>query len=848
MSTPLMKQYNEIKKDYMEYILFFRLGDFYEMFFEDAEIASRVLGLTLTARNKEKGMNIPLAGIPYHSSKPYIAKLVNAGYKVAICEQTENPKDAKGIVKREVVQIVTSGTMQDVDYLDSKSNNYLACIYYSNQNYAMSYLDITTGEFKVLECDEDNLISEIYKIEPKEILLTQSLKEKFGSIIDKLDINISIVTKVNDAEKFLKDYFNIVSLDSYGIFGKKAMIDACAFILDYVLAMQFNNELTIRKIEVINKSKFVEISSSTLRNLEIVKNQRDKTTYGSLLWVLDKCKSSTGSRKLKQLLQSPLLELDEINKRYDDIEYLCKEIIKREEIRNLLDNVYDIERLLGKVIFSNENGKDINALKNTIYSSFKIRDLWPEKFKNIDFNILQEIHTKIDNILLEDAPFSVREGNMIKSGVNSELDELRNIMNNGTGILLEIESREREKTGIKNLKIKYNNIFGYFIEVSKSNMNMVPETYIRKQTLSNAERYITEEIKSYEDKIINSKAKITELEYIIFKNLSSYIKEFKNVFIELSNTLAYIDILISFAITALENNYVRPNFNEEYFEIKDARHPVVEKLIGDNTFISNNVYFDDKNRFIILTGPNMSGKSTYMKQIALISIMAQIGSFVPASSANLNMVDKILTRIGASDDILSGQSTFMVEMSEVASIINSATTNSLIILDEVGRGTSTYDGLAIASSISKYIVENINAKSIFATHYHELTELENEYETIKNYRIEVEEKNGKVNFLRTIVKGGADRSYGIEVAKLAGLPKTIIRESTKLLKSFEVEKKNGQISLFDNFEYENYDKIEKLEETIDNLNEKIDKLRNVDINNMTPINALNLLMQIKEEI
>ncbi|WP_064612668.1 DNA mismatch repair protein MutS [Streptobacillus moniliformis] len=848
MSTPLMKQYNEIKKDYMEYILFFRLGDFYEMFFEDAEIASRVLGLTLTARNKEKGMNIPLAGIPYHSSKPYIAKLVNAGYKVAICEQTENPKDAKGIVKREVVQIVTSGTMQDVDYLDSKSNNYLACIYYSNQNYAMSYLDITTGEFKVLECDEDNLISEIYKIEPKEILLTQTLKDKFSNIIDKLDISISIVTKVNDAEKFLKDYFNIVSLDSYGIFGKKAMIDACACILDYVLAMQFNNELTIRKIEVINKSKFVEISSSTLRNLEIVKNQRDKTTYGSLLWVLDKCKSSTGSRKLKQLLQSPLLELDEINKRYDDIEYLCKEIIKREEIRNLLDNVYDIERLLGKVIFSNENGKDINALKNTIYSSFKIRDLWPEKFKNIDFNILQEIHTKIDNILLEDAPFSVREGNMIKSGVNSELDELRNIMNNGTGILLEIESREREKTGIKNLKIKYNNIFGYFIEVSKSNMNMVPETYIRKQTLSNAERYITEEIKSYEDKIINSKAKITELEYIIFKNLSSYIKEFKNVFIELSNTLAYIDILISFAITALENNYVRPNFNEEYFEIKDARHPVVEKLIGDNTFISNNVYFDDKNRFIILTGPNMSGKSTYMKQIALISIMAQIGSFVPASSANLNMVDKILTRIGASDDILSGQSTFMVEMSEVASIINSATTNSLIILDEVGRGTSTYDGLAIASSISKYIVENINAKSIFATHYHELTELENEYETIKNYRIEVEEKNGKVNFLRTIVKGGADRSYGIEVAKLAGLPKTIIRESTKLLKSFEVEKKNGQISLFDNFEYENYDKIEKLEETIDNLNEKLDKLRNVDINNMTPINALNLLMQIKEEI
>ncbi|NYV27489.1 DNA mismatch repair protein MutS [Streptobacillus felis] len=848
MSTPLMKQYTEIKGQYKEYILFFRLGDFYEMFFEDAEIASRVLGLTLTSRNKEKGMDVPLAGIPYHSSKPYIAKLVNAGYKVAICEQTEDPKKAKGIVKREVVQIITSGTLQDVDYLDSKSNNYLACIEHYNQEYSLSYLDITTGEFKVLECNEDNLISEIYKIEPSEILLTQSIKERLSNLIEKLDVNFSIITKINDGEKLLKDYFNIVSLDSYGIYGKKAMIDACASILDYVLAMQFNNELTIRKIEVINKSEVVEISSSTLRNLEIIKNQRDKSTYGSLLWVLDKCKSSTGSRKLKQLLQNPLLDIDEINRRYDDVEYLCVEIIKREEIRSLLDSVYDIERLIGKVIFSNENGKDINALKKTIYSSFKIKELWPEKFVDIDFNILANIYRKIDELLLEDAPFSVREGNMIKSGVSSELDELRNIMNNGTSILLEIEAREREKTGIKNLKIKYNNVFGYFIEVSKSNLDMVPETYIRKQTLSNAERFITEEIKSYEDKIINSKAKIAELEYNIFKELSSFIKEYKNIFIELSNVLAYIDILISFTITALENNYTRPKFNDNYYEIKDARHPVVERLIGDNTFISNNVYFDNDNKFIILTGPNMSGKSTYMKQIALISIMAQIGSFVPAKEANLNIVDKILTRIGASDDILSGQSTFMVEMSEVAGIINSATNNSLIILDEVGRGTSTYDGLAIASSISKYIVENIDAKAIFATHYHELTELENEYTSIKNYRIEVEEKNGKVNFLRTIVKGGADRSYGIEVAKLAGLPKSIIRESTKLLKSFESEKNNGQLSLFNNFEYENYDKIEKLEETIDVLNEKLEKIRSLDINNMTPLEALNTLMKIKGEI
>ena len=849
MSTPLMKQYREIKEKYKEYILFFRLGDFYEMFFEDAEIASKVLGLTLTSRNKEKGMNVPLAGIPFHSSKPYIAKLVNNGYKVAICEQTEDPKQTKGLVKREVIQIVTSGTIQDIDFIDSKSNNYLACITHFNNTYAISFIDITTGEFKVIETDEDNLVSEIYKIEPSELIFTNAVYDRINSLIEKLNINTSIVSKINDSEKFLKDYFNIASLDSFGIYGKKNIIDACALILDYILTLQFNNELNIQRIEVINKSNFVELSSSTLRNLEISKNQRDKNTYGSLLWVLDKCKSSNGSRKLKQLLQAPLLNIQEINSRFNDIEYLSKEILIREEIRELLDNVYDIERLMGKIIFSNENGKDLISLKNTIESSFKIKNLWPEKFENIDFNSLQDIYNKIDKTILESAPFSVREGNMIKSGIDPQLDELRDIMNNGTSILLDIENREKERTGIKNLKIKYNNVFGYFIEVSKSNLDAVPDTYIRKQTISNAERYITEEIKSYEDKIINSRTKIAEIEYAILKNLSSYIKNFKKIFIELSNILAYIDIIISFTIVSMENGYVKPLFNNNgIYDIKKGRHPVVEKLIGDQIFVSNDIYFDNKERFIILTGPNMSGKSTYMKQIALISIMAQIGCFVPADYANISIVDKVLTRIGASDDIITGQSTFMVEMSEVASIINSATPNSLIILDEVGRGTSTYDGLAIASSISKYIVENINAKTIFATHYHELTDLENRYDNILNYRIEVEEKEGRVNFLRTIIKGGADKSYGIEVAKLAGLPKVIIKESKKILKSLEESKKDSQLNLFDSIEYTEYDKLEEMEEKINELRNKINNIKNIDTNNMTPLDALILINKLKDEI
>ena len=725
--TPLMKQYKEIKSKYEDCILFFRLGDFYEMFFDDAIKASKELGLTLTSRNKEKGENVPVAGIPYHTANPYISKLVSKGYKVAICEQVEDPKTVKGIVKREVIKIITPGTVIDIETLDDKSNNYLAAIRIIENMIGIAYLDITTGEFKVVEVESDkeyiNLFNELNKIEPREILITNSfyenVKDKMEDFIQKMDGVITPIQVVRDSEEMLLNYFNIISLESFGIKNKKAIIGAAAMALDYAISMQLDGELIIEKIEFINNKNFADINLITKKNLELLKNQREKTTYGSLLWVLDKCKSSMGTRLLKRYINNPLLDIHEIKKRQNDIEYFINNVLIREEIKEKLENVYDLERLVAKIIFGNENGKDLIALKNTVKSSIEIIYILKENnfFNDINLEILLDIYKLIEKSILEDAPFSVREGGIIKTGYNDELDEVHKIMNNGKDYLLEIEAREKEATGIKNMKIKYNKVFGYFIEITKSNLELVPESYIRKQTLSNAERFITPELKKYEDTIINSKARIEEIEYYLFKEISAKIKEEKSLLIKLAEKLAYIDVIISFSTIAVENDYVKPEINENFdLKIINGRHPVVEKLIGKSDFVSNNTLITENERFIVLTGPNMSGKSTYMKQIALISIMAQIGSYVPATEAKLPIVDKYLTRIGASDDILSGQSTFMVEMSEVSNILNNATENSLIILDEVGRGTSTFDGVSIATAISEYIHEKIKAKTIFATH------------------------------------------------------------------------------------------------------------------------------------
>lgn len=869
-STPLMKQYNEIKKDYEDSILFFRLGDFYEMFFEDAVKASKELGLTLTSRNKEKDANVPLAGVPYHSASSYITKLVSKGYKVAICEQVEDPKSAKGIVKREVVKVVTPGTVVDVDSLDSKSNNYLLSIREADGKIGIAYIDITTGEFKVTEIEKEKdyskLFNELNKIEPKEILLLDSfyedVREQIDDYVQKNQASVSIVGKTRDGNKFLMDYFGVISLESYGIKDKKAVIGAAAMALDYAQTMQLENELTVEKIEFLNTSNYAEINSITRKNLELTKNQREKTVYGSLLWVLDRCKTSMGTRLLKRYINNPLLNVKEIEKRQKDVQYFIDNILIREDLKEKLDNVYDLERLLGKIIFGNENGKDLLALKNTLKSSIEIMNILKETnfFEEINVKKLYDVYVLIDESIDEDAPFTVREGGMIKRGYNQELDEIHQIMNSGKDFLLEIEQREKEATGIKNMKIKYNKVFGYFIEVTKSNLDLVPETYTRKQTLANAERFITPELKKYEDTIINSKAKISDLEYYLFKEISEQVKDERNILTNLAEKLAYLDVIVSFATIAIENDYVKPEMleNSDILEIVEGRHPVVEKLIGRSDFIANSTKLKEKERFVVLTGPNMSGKSTYMKQVALISIMAQVGSYVPAKEAKLSIVDKYLTRIGASDDILSGQSTFMVEMSEVSNILNNATEKSLIILDEVGRGTSTFDGVSIATAISIYIHNEIKAKTIFATHYHELTDLENKFDDIVNYRIEVNEKDGKVMFLRNIVKGGADKSYGIEVAKLAGLPKEILKESKKILKRLEQKKELiektvnvHQLSLFGEnlgFDDDEDEKKKEADEKMEVMSDIIDEIEEKDINNITPMEALKFLSELKAKL
>ena len=869
-STPLMKQYNEIKKDYEDSILFFRLGDFYEMFFEDAVKASKELGLTLTSRNKEKDENVPLAGVPYHSVSSYITKLVSKGYKVAICEQVEDPKSAKGIVKREVVKVVTPGTVIDVDSLDSKSNNYLLSIREADGKIGIAYIDITTGEFKVTEIEKEKdyskLFNELNKIEPKEILLLdafyEDVRDQIDDYVEKNQASVSLVGKTRDSNKFLMDYFGVISLESYGIKDKKAVIGAAAMALDYAQTMQLENELTVEKIEFLNTSNYAEINSITRKNLELTKNQREKTVYGSLLWVLDRCKTSMGTRLLKRYISNPLLNVKEIEKRQKDVQYFIDNILIREDLKEKLDNVYDLERLLGKIIFGNENGKDLLALKNTLKSSIEIMNILKETnfFEEINVKKLYDVYVLIDESIDEDAPFTVREGGMIKRGYNQELDEIHQIMNSGKDFLLEIEQREKEATGIKNMKIKYNKVFGYFIEVTKSNLDLVPDTYTRKQTLANAERFITPELKKYEDTIINSKAKISDLEYYLFKEISAQVKDERNILTNLAEKLAYLDVIVSFATIAIENDYVKPEMleNSDALKIVEGRHPVVEKLIGRSDFIANSTKLKENERFVVLTGPNMSGKSTYMKQVALISIMAQVGSYVPAKEAKLSIIDKYLTRIGASDDILSGQSTFMVEMSEVSNILNNATEKSLIILDEVGRGTSTFDGVSIATAISIYIHNEIKAKTIFATHYHELTDLENKFDDIVNYRIEVNEKDGKVMFLRNIVKGGADKSYGIEVAKLAGLPKEILKESKKILKRLEQKKELiektvnvHQLSLFGEnlgFDDDEDEKKKEADEKMEVMSDIIDEIEEKDINNITPMEALKFLSELKAKL
>ncbi|MDX8336351.1 DNA mismatch repair protein MutS [Candidatus Cetobacterium colombiensis] len=866
--TPLMAQYKEIKKENQENILFFRLGDFYEMFFEDAVIVSKELGLTLTSRNKEKGIEVPLAGIPYHSSSGYIGKLVAKGYKVAICEQVEDPKTTKGIVKREVVRVITPGTIIDTEYLDEKSNNYLMGIVIKKDLIGLTYIDITTGEFVANEKKKTDdyiyrLLGEINKISPREVLIDENsypvLEKELKQFAQLNRININSCLKVRKSEEFLKNYFKVISLDSFDLNGKALATEAAAMVLDYVLDLQKGNEIPVDKIIYSGSEEVMELNLTTQRNLDIVASNKENGVLGTLQWVLDSCKSSMGSRLLKHFLKNPSTSKEVILDRQKDIQFFYENVLLREEVREKLKEIYDIERIIGKLVLGNENARDLVALKKSIYNSLEVyKILSGNPIFEISLNELVEIFNLIEESIKDEVPFSIREGGLIKSGYNSELDELHNISNNGKDTILEIENREREKTGIKGLKIKYNKVFGYFIEITKANIHLVPDYYIRKQTLANAERYIVEDLKIYEEKVLNAKDKIENLEYILFKEISEKIKNYKNILHELAYKLAYLDVVANLAHIATKNGYIKPEITTDGdIEIIGGRHPIVEQLVGKEKFIKNSIVLNSEKNLIILTGPNMSGKSTYMKQVALILIMAHMGCYVPAEYAKIGIVDKIFTRIGASDDLVTGQSTFMLEMSEVANIVNSSTKDSFIILDEIGRGTSTFDGISIATAITEYIHDNIKAKTIFATHYHELTQLESKLNKSTNFRIEVKEDEKEIVFLREIVKGGADKSYGIEVARLAGLPKEILERAKEMLKVLEERKmiiekkvKKEQLILFGDFEPEiKEEPVKKIEENIVQLeNEEriaLRLLKEIELDKMTPMDAFLKLNELK---
>ncbi|MGL5520988.1 MAG: DNA mismatch repair protein MutS, partial [Cetobacterium sp.] len=686
VDTPLMSQYKEIKKENQDNILFFRLGDFYEMFFEDAVIASRELGLTLTSRNKEKGIEVPLAGIPYHSSAGYIGKLVAKGYKVAICEQVEDPKATKGIVKREVVRVITPGTIIDTEYLDEKSNNYLMGIVVKKETIGLTYIDITTGEFVASEKKKTEdyvykILGEINKISPREVLIDENsytdLEKELKQFAQLNKINISSYLKVKKSEEFLKKYFKVISLDSFGLNNKDGAVEAAAMVLEYVLELQKGNEIPVDKIIYTGSENIMELNLTTQRNLDVVASNRENGVLGTLQWILDSCRSSMGSRLLKHFLKNPSTSKEIILERQKDIEFFYKGVLLREEVREKLKDIYDIERIIGKLVLGNENARDLVALKKSILNSLEIyKILKGNPIFEIALDELVEIYNLIESSIKDEVPFSIREGGMIKDAYNAELDELHNISNNGKDTILEIENRERERTGIKGLKIKYNKVFGYFIEVTKANIHLVPSDYIRKQTLANAERYIVEDLKIYEEKVLNAKDKIENLEYHLFKEISEKIKNFRSILHELAYKLSYLDVVTNFAHIATKNSYIKPEITTEGdIEIIGGRHPIVEQLVGRENFVKNSIVLNNDKNLIILTGPNMSGKSTYMKQVALILIMAHMGCYVPAEYAKIGIVDKIFTRIGASDDLVTGQSTFMLEMSEVANIVNSSTKN-----------------------------------------------------------------------------------------------------------------------------------------------------------------------------
>lgn len=873
--TPMMLQYMETKKQYKDCILFYRLGDFYEMFFDDAKTVSKELELTLTGKDCGLEERAPMCGVPYHSVDGYLTRLVSKGYKVAICEQVEDPKLAKGLVKREVTRIVTPGTNLNVQAIEETKNNYIMCIAHFHNKIGISVADVTTGDFYMTEAEGlSKLTDELYKYTPTEIICNDAFMMS-GFDVDDLKNRLKIVVypleswyfDEDGCRKCLMKHFNVNTLSGIGLEDFPSGLIASGAMMQYLLETQKTQLSHITHITPYLSSRFMLLDSSTRRNLELTETLREKQKRGSLLWVLDKTKTAMGARQLRNDIEQPLVNIEEINNRLDTIEQLCKNTVARDEIREYMNSIYDMERLLGKVSYKSANPRDLISFANSMEMLPYIKTVLEEYNTkllneiNMQMDGLEDLFELIKNAICDEPPILIREGGMIKEGFDKEVDHLRKAKTDGKNWLAQLEEEDRERTGIKNLKIKYNKVFGYYFEVTNSFKNLVPEDYVRKQTLVNAERYTTPRLKELEDTILNAEDKLNSLEYDIFCKVRDKIASQLERIQKTAKAIARLDVFAALSVAAEQNHYVRPALNNKgIIDIKDGRHPVVEKMIDHNMFVANDIFLDNQNHCIsVITGPNMAGKSTYMRQSALIVLMAQLGSFVPARSANIGIVDRIFTRVGASDDLASGQSTFMVEMNEVANILRNATPKSLLVLDEIGRGTSTFDGLSIAWAVIEHISNKkiLGAKTLFATHYHELTELEGKMSNVNNYCIAVKEKGDDIVFLRKIIKGGADRSYGIQVAKLAGVPDMVIdraKEIAEQLSDNDITQKVQSIAVDlkgDKKKVKHYDEVDLGQMSLfDTVKDEdiVNEIKEIDISNMTPLDALNTLYRLQNKL
>ncbi len=876
--TPMMQQYKKTKEEFKDCILFYRLGDFYEMFFDDAKIVSKELELTLTGKNCGLEERAPMCGVPFHAVEGYLSKLVSRGYKVAICEQVEDPAQAKGLVKREVIRVVTPGTNLNAQALDESRNNYIMSIVYVSDRFGISFADVTTGDYFVTEVDSvRKLLDEMYKFSPKEVICNEALVMS-GVDMEDLKERLRLTMYALESwyfddelcQRALLEHFRVSSLKGLGAADFGCGVIAAGALLRYLTETQKTSLSHMSKLQPYISGNFMVIDSSSRRNLELVETLREKQKRGSLLWVLDKTKTAMGARTLRGYVEQPLIQKKEIERRLQAVEELNSQMITREELREYLSPVYDLERLIGRISYQTANPRDLIAFKTSLgmlpHLKTLLMDFQSPLLQEIqnDLDVLPDLYELIESSVLEEPPVTIREGNIIKDGYHEEVDRFRKAKTEGKSWLAEIETKERERTGIKNLRIKYNKVFGYYLEVTNSYKDLVPEDYIRKQTLTNAERYITPELKELEDTILGAEEKLTALEYELFTDIRDRIAAEVLRIQRTAKAVARLDVFTSLAFVADKNHYVRPKINGQgVVDIQKGRHPVVEQMIPENMFISNDTYLDnDSNRISVITGPNMAGKSTYMRQTALIVLMAQIGSFVPAERADIGIVDRIFTRVGASDDLASGQSTFMVEMNEVSNILRNATANSLLILDEIGRGTSTFDGLSIAWAVIEHIADKklLGAKTLFATHYHELTELEGTMEGVNNYCIAVKEKGDDIVFLRKIVQGGADRSYGIQVAKLAGVPESVIERAKELAEELSradisVKAKNiaeeGRAKGKQKKKPKRYDEVDleqiSLFDTVKN-EDVIRELEELDLPNMTPMEAMNTLNRLQNRL